>query len=212
VVLSYATPAANAPRNNRRDWMKIAVLILALVVPFVPFTFDTAPLTALLQIMNISGSEWIYVLLGSAFFMAIPLFAWRLRVMLQRAPHPPAERIAGWTIACVCMLIPIAMLTLFTQIARSEGFNLLAVVMIGGGMGILTLGVWQAIRFRGEASTGVDVLLSAAYLANAWVCLIGFYDNREIGYWLTLPVAALLLWDLIRRSLRPANGLGAIRA
>ncbi|WP_410960780.1 hypothetical protein, partial [Salmonella sp. SAL4360] len=89
-------------------WVRAALLLPGLVVPFVPFTFGVSPLRALEELPGISRIEWIFVLLGGAFFIASPLIAWRLRMLLMRSAPRTWERVPAWVIAVTSMLIPIA--------------------------------------------------------------------------------------------------------
>jgi hypothetical protein len=85
--------------------------------------------------------------------------------------------------------------------------NLSAFALLGGGFGSLGLGVWQAIRWRHSPRLAIDMLLSAAWLSNAVVCLIGFQEDPNLGYWLTLLPASMVLLDVIGHTLRRQNGL-----
>jgi hypothetical protein len=71
----------------------------------------------------------------------------------------------------------------------------------------LGLGVWQAIRWRRSPRIAIDMLLSAAWLSNAVVCLIGFHEDPNWGYWFTVLPASAVLLDVIGRTLRRQNGL-----
>ena len=210
LVLTYASPALSGRRTpNWLEWARLALLFPALVVPFVSFTWGTSPLSAVEELPSVAKSEWIFILLGGGFFVGFPLFAWRLRNLLPGVPRR-WERLVGWFIAFFSVLIPTAMLLDLTLSTGPADLDRIELGMLSGAMVILGLGIWHSVRARTDPRTALNALLSSAYLANAWVCLIGFHDKPETGYWLTVPVASLLLLELAGRSLRWPNALRRI--
>jgi hypothetical protein len=154
-------------------------------------------------------SEVIFLLLGCGFFTAFPLVGWKARVLANPSAPKLLEQAIALPVALLCLAIPAFMLgrLCWDSAPQFDWENLLAFALLGGGFGTLGLGVWQAIRWRNSPRIAIDILLSAGWLSNAVVCLIGFHDDPNLGYWLTVLPASVLLLELIGRTLRRQNGL-----
>jgi hypothetical protein len=108
LVLTYAPPSIPADPRRVRRWLFCLLLLPALIVPFVNFTFDTSPLEAL-RIWSYP-SELILVLLAGGFFTAFPLVGWKVRLLVNPSAPQPLEKVVAWPIALLCFAIPAVML------------------------------------------------------------------------------------------------------
>ena len=207
------------PRQARARgrWLVFALCLPALAVPFVHFTYDTSPLQAVQTLWPTApirfDDDLMLLLIACAFFISFPLAGWMLRRLLCPTPPGKIERIGGWVISLLCVTLVAAMLAMVAKNAAPDLVwpphrdDAMIGSMLLGGFGIAALGVWGAIRERGDIRRAIETLMISVYLANAWVCLIGFHEDPDLGYWLTLPPAGALLMHLIRRSFWRANAL-----
>src|SRR5206468_10629361 len=173
----------------------------ALVIPFVTFTSNASPLGAAekltVHFMRFLG---IIPLLGLSFFAGVLVVIWKLRQLLG-----PPGRWELWAMlaAVIVATIPhaIVMGCLTTEISRDRSWpsgDLMqiisgwAILLFGFGIPLLGMALaWQRYR-RQQAAQALEILAMTPFLANAAMCLVGFHDDPELGYWLTLWIA--LLW------------------
>ena len=183
-ILAYAAPA-DAPKRWRR-WIALALTIPAAVVPFLPFTYDTSPYNAASEFFREWFSDLEIVCAGLSFFIVLPLIAWRLRILLWRAPRITELRLAA-IVAMLCHVPAIYLLVEFCpNLLKPEPDYFLGVAALSTMLICILAGMIIAWRCRRTRSTAaVDALLLGPYLANAAFCLFAFYQDPQIGYWLT---------------------------
>ncbi|MEA2735784.1 MAG: hypothetical protein QOE14_2235 [Humisphaera sp.] len=218
-LLSYATPGETRRRPGALGIVQLVLALPALVVPFVPFTYGTSPLDVVsdlpddLNVFSISGDYGLF-LIGWSFFAAFPITAWKVRQLVRATPPGVWERGVLGTLA---VLLTIPATIVIVSMVRSVVDEALApqpsrpglqeIVMIATGMAPLAAGIgltlWRWLRRRTSVAA-IETLLVTGYLTNAAICLLGFFDNPQLGYWLTIPPTAAFALDLLRPRLHRA--------
>ena len=203
-MLNYAAPARVATAR-RPSAVQVALFVLALpalVTPFVRFTFGTSPLDVIADHPS-HFSELPLYLCAVTFFAAFPIMlrkGWRLFF-----PAPPAR----WTmpaIAVVSLIVNVPAIVIASlMVAQTPGMirddtfqrdeaGMLALILatlVGGS--VLALWRWR----RRSLIAGVDSFLVVGYLTVMAICLLAFHDDPEVGYWLSVPVAASFAAEML---------------
>lgn len=199
MLLQYAVPA---PRSTQR--VRLVFLLLTLpgaVVPFVSFTYSVSPLHAVSELPSSDGfiDHAAIFMCGCSFFLVFGLIGWKLRLLL--GSRPSKWEVFGARAAAFIGTVPVATLFLLglQELIRSgadaDGQLIAALSAI---FALIMAGSWIAHRQRRRELMGsIDAMLIGPYLANAAFCLLAFWRDPELGYWLTVPVAIALAAELV---------------
>jgi hypothetical protein len=182
-----------------------------LVVPFLPFAYGVSPLAvvgALPRILTSPRSnDWMFALLGVPFFLVFPLCAMGVPVVWRRVPRI-LRSVAMWTVSLIGIFTTATFqVRLWQEWFPNPTFSWEVLIMaifpamlfIGLIAGALLL--WKRLH----RPAGIMFMLTA-YTANGLFCLVGFWDHREIGWYLTVPVTAGYLIEMLRLILRDVLG------
>jgi hypothetical protein len=187
--------ATGRPRRALLDWLFFLAAVAAVAAIWLPFA------SSVVAAVVIGGLEFGYLVVPS--LLALPIaagHAWRL----WRRGAPAG---AAW-IARACSGAAVAVTALFYLETFRRGewpdpgqprdWTTLA-------LPLAVLAVWAALMVRwrpgqrgpGGSSEGSDldralVLMELAWLANAVLCVVGFYGDLEIGGVVTIAAAVLL--------------------
>jgi hypothetical protein len=181
----------------------LLVSLLAGAVVFLPFAFDTSPWDAVTLRVPGNQGNWWHVLVGMPFFLAYPMIWLRLRSLFSKELTAPAERRIIWIAVglstCGTMLVEVPFLL---HLAGTSEWQRLSVLCLGFGI-VITSGALLFLRrrvmFRARACL---VGLSAAYLANAALCLVvysaatGTVRSRS-GWLVTMVIVWPMLLELV---------------
>src|SRR5579871_4075101 len=74
----------------------LLVSLLAGIVVFLPFAFDTSPLNAVMLRVPGNQGNWWHALVGVPFFLAFPMIWLRLRAFFSKQMSTPAGRRIIW--------------------------------------------------------------------------------------------------------------------
>lgn len=207
---STASSAIGAPvsMEGRRPpaWYSVATVIVWLVAGvavFLPFAVGTSPFDAVTLRVPGNQGNWWHALVGAPFFLAFPVIWIRLRRLLSKKPSTPAGRRALWIVAGLSAFGTIAVETPFLlHLAGTSEWQRLSVLALG--FGIVIISAVFLYRRRGQmAPTGACLAaLSAAYLANAALCLVVYSDapggfSSKSGWYVTAVVFWPILADLV---------------
>lgn len=188
----------------------VVVWVAAAVGAFLPFAAGTSPLDAvMLHVPNNEGNWW-HVLIGAPFFVAFPMTWLRLRTFVSREPLSVSGRRALWITSGLLLFGTLLVETPFvTQRAGTSEFQRLAVIAVGLGIPVLAIGRLLARRGVIGATHACMAILTAAYLANASICLIVYGEAKfgalsRPGWYLTLalfgPMTLEMVWGLFGAS------------
>lgn len=176
----------------------LLVSLIASVLVFIPYAVHTSPLDAMM--LNVPGDQgnWWHVLIASPFFLAFPMIWLRLRVFLSEELSTIERRVI-WivTILCVCGTFAVEVPFLLHRAGTSEAQRL-AVLLLGYGIPILS--AVQVFKYKDKISPTQACLtgLTAAYLANAGVCLPVY--GQVPGALLSKPgwlVMLMIIWPML---------------
>jgi hypothetical protein len=183
----------------------LSIWLLAGVSAFLPFAASTSPWDAL--ILRVPGNQgnWWHVLIGFPFFLAFPMIWLRLRALVSKPMPSVIELRLFWTavgisgVGTVLVELPF----LLNRAGTSE-WQRLAVTTLGLGI-LVASSIFLFLRWRNlSAARACAIGLSAAYLANAGLCLVvyasapGTFKSR-LGWLAT----AILVWPMALDLIRP---------
>jgi hypothetical protein len=199
-VFEYATTVV-APRKLR--WsavLRFVASLAGLAVPFMPFACGTSPLGAVTTSFdrNSSVDSDMLLCLGCGFFVALPLVTWRA-LLLWRPPGPRLRR-AALGVAIVTW-IPYAWVQVLWLKALPDSFADGATLrdfigdqypwILGLCAALACLLLAWRLWTRGEHNAGLRTALLSAWLGTAVFCVVGFYEDLEVGGYVTLPLMTL---------------------
>jgi hypothetical protein len=191
------------------------------VAPFVSFTWSISPIYAVQEAFRMfrsgpSGDVIFLGLLAAIFFLGIPIVLWQLRLLIWPRTTMP-ERVLAYALGALAGLMSCVFVGRWLIEAIRywpSAYDWLTVlsspfVLIAGGVLL-----WFARRSHPPASTMPTICLHAPYLANAVLCLLGFWDRRDPGWWLTAFGSSGLLAELFFifiRALQSSRAAGPHR-
>jgi hypothetical protein len=211
-VLDYAKPdSEKSPPSRRRQILLLVLALPALIVPFVPFAYSTSPLDAAraLDLRGFPGpGDWGITLLGCGFFVGIVAVLWRglpvVGVQLGRRSRTPAMLVA----TAICWA-PFTLINVGLSVATVEhlGSSTLRDALQAwpwiASASFAVAGIVLAWRLymTGNSTGAASVALTTPFLANAFPCLIGFYNERaDVGYYLALYLVAVWLAEMVAHA------------
>lgn len=189
----------------------LLVSLLAGVVVFLPFAFDTSPWDAVTLRVPGNQGNWWHALVGAPFFLALPMIWLRLRSLASKPLPTPIGRRLIWIAVGLSICATISVETPFLlHLAGTSDWQRLAILCLGFGI-VIASGVGLFLRRHHLFPTRACLVgLNTAYLANAALCLV-VYSNAEgslssrCGWLITMiivwPMALELVWIHIQ-SLR----------
>lgn len=203
--------------NPSRSALYVATIALGLVgmaTPFLPFKYDVSPLGAAAQVVNPHSDFFWLFLVGSPFFLAILVSIASIRLMVLGKSTRSELAIA------YCSSIIMACATLFLMIAQGISdwpFTLHDWLSLALPCATIALGCTLVVRsWRLRVPPGLIAVtaMQSAYVANALLCLLSYWPDWQIGAICTLLTVlayvgqALLL--VLRKEFR-AQGLSGPR-
>ncbi len=206
-VLGYEPASEPARSVESRPARALAVLaaVPAAASAFVTFTLGYSPVGFLLEFAQQIASvriiqDVILVLLALPFLLGVVLLAWHVRLLVR----PPATRVEKWLCLSLAMLSAAGTVALgFVVLPELDHDNDLRTI-VAIWLALLTVAVAASllayfVRTRGGAELPVTHAIGAAYLANAVVCLVAFYDDRQAGWYVTLVACGVMVAGVVLR-------------
>jgi hypothetical protein len=192
-----APPSAgiDRPRRALLDWLCFLAAVAAVAAIWLPFAFGVSPASAL------DDRELWYV--AAPFLLAFAIAAGHAWGLWR--PGVPAG--AAWIArACSAATVAITALLYVQTLRRGEwpdpaeprDWIGLAALAVLAGWTVLMVRWRPGGRGPGGLSKGSDldralVLMELAWLANAVLCVVGFYGDFGIGGYVTTAVAVLFV-------------------
>lgn len=192
----------------------LLVWMIAAVGTVLPFALGTSPLDAvLLKVPNNEGNWW-HVLIGLPFFLSLPMIWLRLHLLNSEQMFTLFVRRILWIVIIFSAVGTLLVETPFL-LHRAGTSELQRLEVIFSGIGVILInGIFLYVKRKKLHPTRACIIgLTAAYLANAFLCLIvygetKFKDTSQSGWYLTLvivlPMLIELIWLLFRKS-EPLN-------
>ena len=181
----------------------LAVWLAAAVGAFLPFAVGTSPLDAVMRRVPNDEGNWWHVLIGAPFFLAFPMIWLRLRALISRAALPLGGRRALWIVSGLLMFGTLLVEAPFlAHRAGTSEAQRLAVIAAGLGIPLVTISRLVARRRIIAPTRACIAALTAAYLANASLCLIvygeaKFGTSSRSGWYLTMAIVWPMAFELV---------------
>ena len=193
-----------APIWYNAVWLLISVT--AGVVAFLPLALYTSPWDAVTFRVPENQGNWWHLLIGAPFFLAFPMIWLRLRSLFSgKLSTPPGRRLI-WTVValsiCGTILVDVPFLLRLGNLARMNEWRRLSILCPTFGI-VIASGALLFLRRHNILPTRACLVgLSAAYLANAALCLIvygpmpGTAGSRS-GWIVTIVIVWPMLLELV---------------
>jgi hypothetical protein len=179
----------------------IALLLwmLAGVVAFLPFAFETSPWDALTFRVPGDQGNWWHFLAGAPFFLAFPMIWLRLRALFSSQPSTPTGRRVIWGIVGLSTAGTIAVEAPFLlHLAGTSDWQRFAVLGLGFGIVIASAVILFWRRSYISPTRACLAGLNTAYLANAALCLVVYNDAPgSLGSRSGWPVTMTIVWPVL---------------
>ena len=181
----------------------LVVSLVAVVVAFLPFAFDTSPLNAVMLRVPGNQGNWWHALVGAPFFLAFPMIWLRLRSLFSGQASTPMGRRVIWILVAlsICGTILVEMPFLL-HLAGTRGWPSLSILSAGLGI-IIASTILLFLRRRDIPATRACLAgLTTAYLANAALCLVVYSGatgtlHSKLGWLITMMIVWTLALDLL---------------
>jgi FtsH-binding integral membrane protein len=172
----------------------VLVALPALASIALTFTWGESPLSVEVDYLRQAAaggyaSDWPLGFLAATFFLAIPIFTWRVRTLISPSITKP-ERALAMSLALVAASLTIVLQILLLSDAPQ---NIVAALAIATPSLVLVTGAIVIFRRRRRPDIGLMAMI-VAYTANAAMALIAFSDDPRVGWYVTL--AAVILFAL----------------
>ena len=212
--LSY-TPKDNVSTWSREErgprWVNAVMLLtwlLAGVVAFIPFAFDTSPWDAVTLRVPGNQGNWWHFLAGAPFFPAFLMLWLRLQSLSSTRLLTAIQRRLIWSVVgfsiCGTTLVEAPFLL---HLAGTSEWQRLSVLSLGFGI-MVASAITLLFRHRKISLFRACIVgLDTAYLANTALCLVvyaGATGNKwsRSGWLISMvivwPIASELIWLLIQ--------------
>jgi hypothetical protein len=211
-----------APGSTLADVVMLIVWIVAGVVSFLPFAFNTSAWDAVTFRVPGNQGNWWHLLAGAPFFLAFPMIWLRLRGFFSDQPPTEIARRGIWGWVGLSILGTVLVETPFLlHLAGTSEWQRLAVLSLGFGI-MVASGLVLVRRRRVLSPVRACLLgLDTAYLANLSLCLV-VYSEATGSIWsksgwvvpmvIVWPILFELFW-LFSQALRTrASQTGAVNA
>ena len=141
--------------------------------------------------------DWTLTLLAGPFLLAVPLLWVGLRPKMFRI-----ERAIVWILVAV---LASALLTMdgigVVDLIRGQIADGMAPLIVS--LGFLAMGTILVLLNRRRMGSSEQIAVTvayAAYLANAAICVPAFESHRNIGWYVTILVCCLMIFELSWRT------------
>jgi hypothetical protein len=181
IVHDYLGTAGNdgAVRSKEGQdpaWIRaitLLVWLLAGVVAFLPFAFDTSPWDAVTLRVPGNQGNWWHFLAGAPFFLAYPMIWLRLRSLFSKQLSTTVGRRFIWgAIGLSIGGTILVQVPFLLHLAGTSEWQRLSVLSLGFGITIVSAVILFMRRRHISPTRACLVGLGTAYLANAALCLV----------------------------------------
>jgi hypothetical protein len=212
ITLEYQSvgPGRYLPR-----WARIIFAVAtvpAMAVVWLPYTWHVSPWDVLWAVVTKTASlrsdEWAIVQLAAPFWLAVPVWSWKLRLAIQERSSAVERRVLA--VLAIAAMLCTAGFVMRGVVQGMETWRPLEWMMVVcsalAGTAMLAV-TWWLRRRRVPREWVTTVLLYAAYLANGTLCGFAFSDRPDIGWGVSLCAMAAMLaevgvytvWAVIRK-------------
>jgi len=178
--------ARESKEGRGRTWFNAIMLLtwlLAGVVAFLPFAFDTSPWDAVTLRVPGNQGNWWHALVGAPFLLAYPMIWLRLRSLFSTQLSTPMGRRLIWSAVGLSIAATILVQVPFLlHLAGTSEWQRLSVLSLGFGIVIANATFLFLRRDHFFPTQACIVGLNTAYLANMALCLV-VYSGATGSTW-----------------------------
>jgi len=217
-MATHGSRPARIENEKGSTWSNAIALLprlIAGVVPFLPFAFDTSPWDAVTLRVPGNQGNWWHFLAGAPFFLAYPMIWLRLRALFAAQPSTVVGRRILWGVVGSSILgTTLVQVPFLLHLAGTSEWQRLSVLSLGFGTVLTSLAILFLRRRHITPTRACLVGLDTAYLANAALCLV-VYSGAAGNAWsksgwlvsmvIVWPIVFELIWHFVRsfRAQRP---------
>ncbi len=187
------------PGSTLSNTIMLFVWLVAGVVVFLPFAFNTSAWDAVTFRVPGNQGNWWHFLAGAPFFLAFPMIWLRLRSLFSTRPLTEIVRRLIWGLVGLSIVGTILVEAPFLlHLAGTSEWQRLSILSLG--FGIMIASAVLLVRRRRFISPLRACLLGldTAYLANAALCLVVYSeatgDTWSRSGWL---VSMVIVWPIL---------------
>jgi hypothetical protein len=186
----------------------LLVWLVAGIVAFLPFAFDTSPWDAVTLRVPGNQGNWWHFLAGAPFFLAFPMIWLKLRSLLSTQLSTPNGRRIIWILVALSiggtLLVEAPFLL---HLAGTSEWQRFIVLSLGLGIAGISAVLLLVRRHRTSPTQACHIASATAYLANAALCLVVYSDATgtvwsRVGWvvsmFLIWPITFELLWHFFQ--------------
>lgn len=190
-------------------WFRAITLIVwlaACVIPFLPFALSTSALDAVLFHVPGNQGNWWHFLAGVPFFLAFPVLWLTVQTLGGSQTTPAGLRIFSGIAVFSGLGTILVEVPFLLHLAGTSAWQSFTVLSLGLGTLVFSAAVLIFRRRSIRPLTRSIATLLAAYLANAFLCLVVYASSpgnpsTRSGWFITLalvgPIALELLCILV---------------
>jgi len=182
-------------------WVNVIALLLWLlagVVAFLPFAFDTSPWNAVTLRVPGNQGNWWHALVGAPFFLAYPMIWLRLQSLFAAKPSTSVGRRLIWcAVAFSIFGTTLVQVPFLLHLAGTSEWQRLSVLSLGFGIVIASALILLLRRRHISPLRACIIGLDTAYLANAALCLV-VYSGAAGSIWSKSGwmISMLIVWPI----------------
>jgi hypothetical protein len=185
-----------------KTWVKTSALLIwlvAAVVAFLPFAFDTSAWEAVTLHVPGNQGNWWHFLAGAPFFLAFPMVWLRLRSLFSTRPSTTFGQRLVWGFVGFSIAGTIAVEAPFLlHLAGTSEWQRFTVLSLGFGIVIASAAILFTRRSHISPTRACLAGLDAAYLANMALCLVVYAgaagDIASRSGWF---VSIVIVWPIL---------------
>lgn len=204
--LSEVTGAGSPKDERASTWFNAIALLIWLVagvVAFLPFAFDTSPWDAVMFRVPGNQGNWWHFLAGAPFFLAFPMIWLRLRALFSVQSSTRFECRLISSVAGLSIAGTLAVQTPFLlHLAGTSNWQSFSILSLGLGILFASAAILLLRRRHFSPTRACLIGLETAYLANLQLCLIVYSEATgtpasRSGWLVSLVIVWPILFELI---------------
>jgi len=195
----------NAIEESRTPaWFNVVALLVSLLAgaaAFLPLAVNTSPWDAVTLRVPGDQGNWWHLLVGAPFFLAFPMIWLRLRSLGSKHLSTSVGRRFIWAAValsiCGTILVEVPFLLRLGNLSHMRTGRWLSVICPAFGVMIACAALLILRRSQIFPTRACLVGLTAAYLANAAICLFIYAPMRNTGWFVIMAIASFMTLELV---------------
>jgi hypothetical protein len=180
-------------------WLRVGFALGAVpgvMCLWLPFYWRVSPWGVFADVWKngLHGSYDLLMLLAGPFFLTLPIFVWKLRLAIAQGCRL-WERVAIWALGTMAALATCVFPVRGIVLMSWNDLPIYVTPLVVMGLGIVALAWMRHVRARAESVATLTMYVP--FLANGVLCLWGFCDHPDIGWYVTLGVCGIMLIEVV---------------